>query len=321
MRLTRADRERLRSLFPDAVAPRAALLDLGLSDGAISRSCRPGGPWRSPVRGVVLLSDGDPTPRQRLRIAVVRGGRGAVLTGSAAVRRHGVRRSPDDDVIQVLVPMERQLRSDGFVVVTRTGRMPAPVHLGGFPFAPLPRALADAAARLDRVDPVRAMIADAVQRGLCTPAELAAELGERRRPHTALARSVLVEVTGGVRSAAEAWACGLVLRTGLPAPRWNVAVRRPNGQLIGVADAWWDVGLVWEIDSRDWHLSPEEHDRDTRRQSAFAAEGIVVVHTRPGRLRREPDAVLDELTRAHAAAARTPRPDVVTDLWRPRPAA
>jgi hypothetical protein len=93
--------------------------------------------------------------------------------------------------------------------------------------------------------------------------------------------------------------------------------RTPAGRrLIGVADAWWDVGLVWEIDSREWHLLPEDHDRDTRRQSRFAAEGIPVVHTRPSRLLREPAEVLDELARAHAKAALAPPPDVTTEVWR-----
>ena len=105
---------------------------------------------------------------------------------------------------------------------------------------------------------------------------------------------------------------------GLPArPLWNVAVRRRDGRLIGVADAWWEVGLVWEIDSREWHLLPEHHDRDTRRQSGFAAEGIPVVHTRPSRLLREHADVVDELRRAHAKAALAPPPEITTELWRP----
>jgi hypothetical protein len=140
--------------------------------------------------------------------------------------------------------------------------MPVPVVRDGLPLAPVARALVDAAVPLREADAVRAMFADAVQRGLCTPADLAIELAQVQRPYTALARSVLEEVTDGVRSAAEAWARRLVLRSGLPAPQWNVAVRRADGRLIGVADAWWDdVGLVWEIDSREWHLDPEAHDR------------------------------------------------------------
>ncbi|MFC5996673.1 hypothetical protein ACFQE5_20910 [Pseudonocardia hispaniensis] len=318
MHLTRADRARIRALFPDGVAPRRALIELGVSASALTRSCRAGGPWQSPVRGVILLSAGELTPLQRIQVALAKCGDGAVLTGVTAARRHGVRRLPEDHRVYVLVPNQRQLGSDGFVVVSRTRRMPRPILRNGLPLAPLARGLADAAAHLNQLDAVRAMFADAVQRGLCTPTDLAAELAVQQRPRTALARMVLSEVADGVRSAAEAWARRLVIRSGLPAPAWNVAVHRRDGRLIGVADAWWDdVGLVWEIDSREWHLSPQEHDRDTRRQSGFAAEGIHVVHTRPGRLLRDRAAVLDELVRAHAQASRTPRPDVVTYLWRP----
>ncbi|MCW0216073.1 MAG: hypothetical protein OJJ54_22215 [Pseudonocardia sp.] len=243
-----------------------------------------------------------------------------MVTGVAAARLYGIRGLPPDDRLHLLVPNERQVRGTALFVVIRTRRMPLPILREGLPLAPVARALVDAAVPLRQADTVRAMFADALQRGFCTPADLAAELAQVQRPYTALARSVLEEVSDGVRSTAEAWARRLVLRSGLPAPQWNVAVRRADGRLIGVADAWWeDVGLVWEIDSREWHLDPGAHDRDTRRQSGFAAEGIAVVHTRPSRLRTERAAVLDELARAHANAARSPRPRVRTELWRTDP--
>ncbi|HEV7470552.1 MAG TPA: hypothetical protein VGO23_12325 [Pseudonocardia sp.] len=241
-----------------------------------------------------------------------------MITGVAAARLYGIRGLPPDDRLHLLVPNERQVSGTTLFIVIRTRRMPVPVVRDGLPLAPVARALVDATVPLCEADAVRAMFAGAIQRGLCTPAELAIELAQVQRPYTALARSVLEEVTDGVRSTAEAWARRLVLRSGLPAPQWNVGVRRADGRLIGVADAWWDdVGLVWEIDSREWHLDPEAHDRDTRRQSGFAAEGIPVIHTRPSRLRTERAEVLDELMRAHANASRSPRPRVRTELWRP----
>jgi hypothetical protein len=318
MRLSRADRDRLRALFPAGVATRKDLLDVGLSASAITRACQAGGPWRSPVRGIIVLSDGQITPRQRARAALLRCGDPCVITGVAAARLYGIRGLPPDDRLHLLVPNERQVSGTTLFIVIRTRRMPVPVVRDGLPLAPVARALVDATVPLCEADAVRALFAGAIQRGLCTPAELAIELAQVQRPYTALARSVLEEVTDGVRSTAEAWARRLVLRSGLPAPQWNVGVRRADGRLIGVADAWWDdVGLVWEIDSREWHLDPEAHDRDTRRQSGFAAEGIPVIHTRPSRLRTERAEVLDELMRAHANASRSPRPRVRTELWRP----
>lgn len=313
MRTTAAEFRHLRDLFPDAVAARRNLLALGISPSTISKRCRPGGPWRRVLPGIVLLGTGEPTPRQQMRAGLVYAGVPAVLSGCTALHRHGLRRLPDDDAVRLLVPIDRQVSSHGFVKIRRTRRLPEPVWRSGLPLAPVPRALIDAAAALGELDPVRAMFADAVQRRICSPDDLAAELVQQHRPHTACARAVLTEITAGIRSAAEAWARLLLIRSGLPEPRWNVAVRRLDGSLIGVADAWWDVGLVWEIDSREWHLSPTEHDRDTRRQSGFAAEGIPVVHTRPSRLRAEGPSVLNELIRAHANATLSPRPTVIVE--------
>jgi hypothetical protein len=74
-------------------------------------------------------------------------------------------------------------------------------------------------------------------------------------------------------------------------------------------DAWADdVALAWEIDSYEFHLSPELYDRTLRRNAAMVASGIMVVHTTPGRLRREPKQVLRELESAYWQASRRRRP-------------
>ena len=244
--LTALDVTRLTSVFDDGVATRAALVGLGIAESVVARRCGADGRWRRLLPGVVLLRTGEPSQRQQLRAALLHAGEPAVITGVTAARLHGVVRVPADDRVHVLIPASRQVGSREFVVVRRTIRMPKHVMRAGVPLAPLARCLVDAAARLSSLDEVRAMFADAVQRRLCTVAALAAELGERRRPGTALARAVLVELLDGVRSAAEAWARALVRRTDLPAPEWNVAVHRPDGQLIAVVDGYWrEVGLAW----------------------------------------------------------------------------
>jgi hypothetical protein len=316
--LTKSDRDRLRGLFPDAVATRRELLSLGLSASAITRNCRAGGPWRSPIRGIVLLADTDPTPRQRARVALAHAGQPSVLTGDAALQCYGLHHPVAEHRTVVLVPHQRHVAGRGFVVTQRTRRMPAAVLLDGLRLAPPARAVVDATAPHRESDAVRALFAAAVQQGLCTPEQLVAEVACLQRPYTALPREVTAEIAEGVRSAAEAWARLVLERSGLPAPLWNVALHSTDGRRLGVVDAWWDeVGLAWEVDSRAWHLRPEEHDRDTRKQSALAAEGIPVVRTRPYRLRREPDAVIAELVAAHGHAARRPRPAVRALLWRP----
>jgi hypothetical protein len=308
----------LPELFPDGVAARAELHACGLAAETVTRRCGPGGPWSMLLRGVVLLTGKVPTSRQRLRAALTLVGKDAVLSGVAALRVLGVRRLPSDDRVHVLIPHEQRLTSQRFVVVERSRRLPEPVVRGGLPLAGAARALVDAAKQWPNLDTVRAMTADAVQREICTVNELLAELAEPRRPHSAIVRSVLTEVADGVRSAAEAWARSLVLSTNLPPPLWNVAIRDPSGLLLAVADAYWEpVGLAWEIDSREFHLSPAEHARDARRQSRLAAAGVLVVHTVLSRLRTDPSGVVSELERAYHAAAARPTPHVLVG-GRPR---
>lgn len=108
---------------------------------------------------------------------------------------------------------------------------------------------------------------------------------------------------------AEVRAKRLTRRSGLPEPLWNVPLLDGCGQLIGTPDAWWaEVGLAWEIDSYEYHLSPVDYDRTLRRDARYAAAGIAFLPTLPRRLVTEEAAVLDELEAAYAAAAQRPAP-------------
>jgi hypothetical protein len=301
----------LAGMFPDAVATWRDLLRLGVHQALPSRKCQPGGGWTRLLTGVYLLTGGSPTRRQMVRAALLRAGPGSALTGVEAAHRHGVRRLPADRSVHVLVPNARALASQSFMVVERS-RRPWSAHLAdGFPLVSVERALVDAARREQQLDVVRAMLADGLQRGLCTVASLTHEVAVRRLRGTAIVRTVLAEVSDGVRSAAEAWARAMVRGSGLPAPTWNVALHTVDGRSLGVMDAWWDdVGLAWEIDSLEFHLTPDGYARTMRKHSTLAAAGVLVVHTVPSQLQRDTAAVLRDLTAAHASAAGRPRPPV-----------
>lgn len=184
---------------------------------------------------------------------------------------------------------------------------------GRWPLAPVRRAVLDFARRSRDRDVVRAALAEVVQRGLAGPLELQRELAVCSSRGSAVPRSVLEEIGAGVRSVAEAYARRLVANSGLPAPVWNARLVDDRGRFIAMPDAWFDeVALAWEIDSHEFHLSPTDHERNIARHTSMTAHGIVVVRTLPGRVRREPRAVLDELRGALAAAASRPRPTTVT---------
>ena len=313
------DFDRMSEVFPDGVASRSALLQLGIASSTLARRCRPGGPWRRLIPGVILVAGGQPSRYQAVRAALVHAGPGAVVTGIETLRRHGVRRLPDDHDVHVLIPHDRHVRGRGYVVVERTIRPPE--ASGDLPLATPARALIDAARRMTNLDQVRAMVADAVQRGICEIADLEHELEAATMVGSALARRVLREIGAGVRSAAEAWALTLLRRSKLPSPQRNVAVRDRDGRLIAVVDAWWDdVAVAWEIDSHEFHLSPADHERTTRRRAALAAAGVFVVPTVPSRLRTDPLNVIRELRAALERGAARPRPQLLITPWQ-RPAA
>jgi hypothetical protein len=218
----------------------------------------------------------------------------------------------------VLVPGGQHLSSQSFLLVERTERPWQQQNVDGFPVALPARCLIDAARRERRLDTVRAMIADALQRGVCDVASLSTELRQHRLRGTAVPRSVLGEVQAGVRSAAEAWARRLVRRSSLPEPEWNVELRSAVGRRLAVVDAWWDdVGLAWEIDSKEFHLAPADYERTMTRHSTLAAAGVLVVHTLPSRLKKDPAGVIRDLVGAYEWAARSRRPSVTATLWRP----
>jgi len=70
------------------------------------------------------------------------------------------------------------------------------------------------------------------------------------------------------------------------------------------------VALAWEIDSKEWHLSPADYDRTVDRRSAMMAAGVVVMHTQPSKLTDRPADVRAELLQNHAQAQLRPRPPI-----------
>jgi hypothetical protein len=295
-----------------------ALRGCGIARSTIAYRCRAGGPWQSLLPGVVLLHNGPTTRADRRRAALLycddavvdlsTHGR-AVLTGLDALELHGLRRIPSPSgPVHVLVRTDVRRSGGGRLMVERTTRLPVPVS-GRWPLAPVARAALDFARRSRDRGIVRAGLAEAVQRGLCTVRELGVELAAGSSRGSALPREVLAEVGDGVRSAAEAEARALARRSGLPAPLWNPRLYDRAGNFVATPDAWFDdVGMAWEIDSLEWHLTPDDYAATVERRGVLMASGVVVVHHLPSALERRPVKVLDDLLVNHAHAALRPRP-------------
>ena len=292
------DAERLGHVLQaqrQVVTRRQALL-CGLPSSTLDRYAAPGGRWQRLLPGVYLAVTGTATRDQRELAALLYAGPRSVLTGSAAMRRHGLRPA-GPDVVDVLIPGQRTRQSTGFVRMHRTWRMPERLYVTGqIRFAKPPRAVADAARSLARFDDVRQVVCEAVQRRACTVAELTQELEAGPTAGSALFRVALAEVGDGVRSVAEADFRTLIRSSGLPAPMFNARLFDADGAFIAMVDAWWpEAGVAAEIDSRAYHLSAEDQDRTTERHNQLAAHGIIPLHFAPRRLATDAQGVISEL--------------------------
>ena len=211
-------------------------------------------------------------------------------------------------MVTVLVPARQARRSQGFVRICATTRMPEFVFTdGAVRFAEAARAVADAARELGSFREVRAVAADAVQRRRCRLDQLVEELAQAPVRQSAWLRRVLAEVADGIRSVAEGDLRDLIRAHGLPPPLFNA--RLYSGRdFLAMPDAWWpDAGVVVEVDSRQWHLSPEDHERTLRRSTRMNALGINVMHITPGRIRTEAAVVAGEIRSALEAGRARPR--------------
>ena len=283
------------------VITRSQAQECAMSDAALRHRLRPGGPWQVLLPGVYQTTTGSPARPQRLMAAQLYAGRDSVITGPAALILHNLR-APQTVFVDVLIPHERRRRSAGFVRVHRTARMPNVVlWVGDVGYVPLARAVADTARGLRDVSEVRAVVADGVQRRRLHVSQLADELARGPVQGSAGFRQVLAEVGDGVRSAAEGDLRTLIKRERIPDPMYNPRLYA-GGSFIAEPDAWWtDAGVAGEIESREWHLSPQDWERTLARDARISAYGIIVLHFPPKRLRTEPQVVAAEIRSALAA--------------------
>jgi hypothetical protein len=281
----------------DVIARRQATT-CGMSAQALRHRLRPEGPWQRLLPGIYLAATGSLSIDQRDMAGLLYAGPGSVITACAALKRLGIK-APGTRYVDVLVPVSRRRQSAEFVRVQRTKRMPEFVCASGqIRFAPAARAVADAARSMTSLREIRAVVAGSVQQDWCRVGDLAAELRDGPQPGSAAFRRVLAEVADGVRSVSEAEFRGLIMGAGLPMPIFNARLYCGDA-LLAVADAWWpDAGVAGEVDSREWHLSPEDWERTMRRHARMTAEGVLVLHFTPRQIRAERAQVISTLRAA-----------------------
>jgi very-short-patch-repair endonuclease len=82
-----------------------------------------------------------------------------------------------------------------------------------------------------------------------------------------------------------------------------------DDQVIARPDCWWaDAGVAVEVDSREWHLSPQDWERTLARHASMSAHGIVVLHFTPQQIKKEGATVTANLRSALATGRGPPPP-------------
>ena len=279
---------------------RQSALSSGMTPASLQHHLSKTGRWTRALRGVYALQTGPLSTEQRWAAALLYGGGRALLGGPTAAGLHALRAAPRTARVHLLLPHRLRRASHGFVVVRRTENMPDPWSAGPWRVVPVARAVVDSCRDLGRIDDVRALMAEAVQQGRTSAAELSRELDIGASQGSALPRRVLLEVLDGVRSTAEAQAREIVLGSGLPAPLWNVDLFTDSGRWLCRPDAWFGAaGMALEVDSREWHMTPAGWRRTQDRHALMTSYGILVVHVAPARLKNDRRGFLTELRRCH----------------------
>jgi hypothetical protein len=261
---------------------------LGIGMGAIKYRIQPGGPWQRLFPGVYLTERSTPTADQLDMSALLYAGSASMLTGRAALRRYGVLPSVTG-IVDVLVPTASRPADRRYVRIHRTRRMPGTFYRqGAIRFAPIPRAVTDAALDTSSVRDMRAIVCIGVDRGRCTLDDLAAELGRSRLRNGAMLRTVIADVARGIMSGPEGDLMDLIDRSDLPTPLYNPSLYL-GGVFLAKPDAWWqEAAVAAEVDSREYHFDEADWEQTMQRHDRMTAAGIRVVHFTPWRIRAEP---------------------------------
>lgn len=214
--------------------------------------------------------------------------------------------APDSGPVHLTTTDNRHLRGTPLLKVHRRDDIvlaaPGVVQRQGVPVIRLDRTIVDSWPVLDG-DAKRAPAIIAVNNRMATPARLSEALDERPRVAGRRLLANLIELMAqGCRSHLELWAYAHVFRgPRMPSLRWQVPVSL--GRRTVYLDAFDEAsGVNFEMDGAAYHSSPQDRERDLRRDSGLAAMGIVVVRFTPKRLLYETELVRDEaiaITNAH----------------------
>lgn len=275
------------------IITRAQLIAAGVDDMAMCRRTKRG-QYQRVLPAVYALVTGVLTTEQRRIAAALYAGPDAQITGLAALEWYGFRYAPRTEKVHVVVPHATRRRSTGHVVIQRALSLDERARQTDIYAVCSPaRAVVDACRDLRDLRTVRAIVAEAIQRGLTSLNALDEEIRRARRSRTALVRRAFKEVIDGVRSAGEADLHDCLGSSRLlPKILWNPVLCTMDGNPLPTPDAWIpDAAVAVEVDSQEFHFSPEDWRRTLDRHNVLSRYGVLVLHFTPAEIRDDPQRV------------------------------
>lgn len=269
----------------------------GVAPAMVHRRCSGERPeWRRVLPRVYATFRHPLTSQQQAIAAWLYAGRGAVLTGAAALHWWGVAYLPREvqsTPVDVLLPIERECASTRFVRVTRTRRPISRINVDHVACVPIARAVVDCGRRLGSYEPVLGLVSSVLNGRRATLDELASELAAGTTRGSRHLRQVLLQAATNVRSVPEGRLLALLAGTTLPAPLVNVPII-VDGHTY-VPDLRWGWFIV-EVDSRLHHLLVlGAWEATQRRRFALQRAGYHVLPVTPEQITLDPVGVVETI--------------------------
>jgi hypothetical protein len=265
----------------------AALKAAGLCTRWASRQAR-NGRWQCLARGTYVVHARPVGDLTLAHAGAAYAGPTGVVTGLVPLRMLGLRWLPASDQVHVLVPDEVRLVSSRRVRLTRTLAIEELLtwNRAGVSFAPVERAVLDAARHIPTLRDVRGVILGAVADGHTDAEELQQLVAASQMNGSALVRRAIRDAARGCASPPEAELVDAL-----------VGCRQPflvnpevwcNGVLVGKPDVLF-VGraVTGEVESVERHDSEADRESTYDRHERFARHGLDPAHVSVGRIRRD----------------------------------
>ena len=281
-------------------------LDLGFSHFMIARRLETK-QWRRVLGSVLAASTTVPDQPSVEWAAYLACGRGAVLSGPSALRRHGLDLAQGlGDVHWVTIPPERHVRIPSVRTIREFVPLEDIVVVDDMQVTTVARAIVDTLRVV--ADHIGQPILDrALLRGWITLDELASRTqalaGRRGVGHL---RKHLTRVGGGARSEGERRLHKIIADI----PGWvaDFKVFDLDGSVIAVIDVAFPAArIAIEVDGLAFHVDPERFQRDRTRQNRLVNQGWTVLRFTWDDLTRRPGAVRQSIAAALARQDPTPR--------------